>query len=352
MEVNMRSLYIGLFFVTTLVMSCEKPDPSFNFGTDQQSFLVSPDIIEIPAKIDILWVIDNSGSMETSQARLAESFPRFIQNFTQKRYDFHMAVTTTDAYRARFNSNELWKRNLRRPSLGELFITRDTANLESKFVEMVQVGINGHGDERAFQSIEDVLLHPENASFRRHDAYLAIIIVSDEDDFSNPTAAFLDSQYSNPHLISVSYYNQFLKNLAGENNYGVYSISILDETCRNSLNNTFTERKIAHRYHELVRLSNGVNTSLCEDFGNSVSFISDTIIKKNPPITTYQLNREPNISTLSVKINGVTIIEDQINGWTYDSQNWTITLHGDASAMIQNGGKIEVSFIPKNPFDR
>jgi hypothetical protein len=263
-----------------------------------------------------------------------------------------MAVTTTDAYRGRFNSNELWKRNLRTPSTGELFITRNTFNLESKFVEMVQVGINGHGDERAFQSIEDVLSHPNNASFRRNDAYLAIIIVSDEDDFSNPTATYLDSQYSNPNLIPVSYYNQFLNNLAKEAGYGVYSISILDETCRNSLNNTFRERKIAHRYHELVRQSGGVNASLCEDFGNSVSFISDTIIQKNPPSTTYQLNREPNISTLHVSINGVTIPEDNIIGWSYDPQNWTITLHGDASAMIQNGGQIQISFIPKNPFDR
>lgn len=348
----MKSLYPTLGFLTAIMMGCEKPDPSFNLTADQQNFLVSPEVVEVPAKIDILWVIDNSGSMATSQTRLAESFPRFIQNFSQKKYDFHMAITTTDAYRGRFNANELWKRDFRRPSSGELFLTRDTENLTEKFIEAVQVGINGHGDERAFQSIEDSLAHPANAAFRRSDAYLAVIILSDEDDFSNATTAFLDPLYQDPRVIPASYYHDFLSTLAGQDNFGVFSISILDENCRNSLNDTFTERKVAHRYHELVQLSGGVNGSLCEDFGNSVSFISDTIIQKNPPTTTYFLNRVPAIDTITVVINGVTIAQNAQNGWTYQSENLSISLHGSASTLIQNGGQIQITYDPENPFDR
>jgi hypothetical protein len=290
--------------------------------------------------------------MATSQARLAQSFPRFIQNFIQKRYDFRMAITTTDAYRGRFNQSELWKRDFRKPYSGELFLTRETPNLAEKFIDAVQVGINGSGDERAFQSFEDALTHSANGPFRRNDAFLAIIIVSDEDDFSNPTTAFLDPNYNDPRIIPVTYYHNFLSQYAGPNNFGVYSISILDEACRNSLNNTFTERKIARRYHELVNLTGGVNRSLCEDFGDSVSFISDTIIQKIPPVTTYRLNREPNIETLKVTINGIEILPDPQNGYIYNPQDWSISLFGHASNLIQNGGQIQITYKPKNPFDR
>jgi len=348
----MKPLIATLGTLTALMMSCDKPTPSFNLAGDQQNFLVSPEIVEVPAKIDILWVIDNSGSMATSQATLASSFPRFIQNFTQKRYDFRMAITTTDAYRGRFTANELWKRDFRRPPSGELFLTRDTDNLTSKFMDAVQVGINGHGDERAFQSIEDALSHPGNSAFRRSDAYFAIIILSDEDDFSNPTTAFLDPHYNDSRIIPTSYYQNYLSQFAGANNFGVFSISILDETCRNRLNDTFTERKIARRYHELVALSGGINASLCEDFGNSVTIISDTIIQKIPPATTYFLSREPNVSTLKVLINGIEILPDASNGYIYNPSNFSISLVGAASALIQNGGKIQITFDPKNPFSR
>jgi hypothetical protein len=349
----MKALYTPLGIITVLMMSCDKPDPSFNLQSDQQSFLVSPDVVEIPAKIDILWVIDNSGSMATSQALLADSFPRFIKNFMQKKYDFRMAFTTTDAYRGRFNSNELWKKNFRKPSTGELFLTRETPNLAEKFMEVVQVGINGSGDERAFQSLEDALTHPANASFRRDDAYLAVIILSDEDDFSNPTAAFLDPNYNDPRIIPVTYYHDFLRQYAGSNNFGVFSISVLDETCRSALSEgSFPGRKIGRRYHELVSLSGGVNSSLCEDFGNSVSFISDTISQKIPPVTSYRLTREPNLNTLKVIINGTEILADPENGYVYNAQDWSISLFGQASALIQNGGQIQITFDPKNPFDR
>lgn len=47
------------------------------------------------AKTDILWVIDNSGSMCEEQAALRENFQRFIEDISKRNIDFHIGVTTT-----------------------------------------------------------------------------------------------------------------------------------------------------------------------------------------------------------------------------------------------------------------
>ena len=49
-------------------------------------------------KVDILWVVDSSGSMAPKQARLASNFQGFINQLVTANppIDFHIAVTSTD----------------------------------------------------------------------------------------------------------------------------------------------------------------------------------------------------------------------------------------------------------------
>ena len=52
-------------------------------------------------KVDILFVIDNSGSMGDNQANLIRNFPRFAQSIESRLgsdIDYHVAVVSTDAY--------------------------------------------------------------------------------------------------------------------------------------------------------------------------------------------------------------------------------------------------------------
>lgn len=53
--------------------------------------------VELPStnQLDLLWVVDNSGSMCQEQAQLRESFDRFIQEFADGDVDFHIGITTT-----------------------------------------------------------------------------------------------------------------------------------------------------------------------------------------------------------------------------------------------------------------
>jgi len=48
------------------------------------------------AKLDLLWVIDNSGSMCEEQEALRQNFRNFLSNLTDVAVDFNIAVTTTN----------------------------------------------------------------------------------------------------------------------------------------------------------------------------------------------------------------------------------------------------------------
>ena len=51
-------------------------------------------------KIDLLWVVDNSASMDVSQEKLRNGFAGFANTYMQPTWDIRVAVITTDAYLA------------------------------------------------------------------------------------------------------------------------------------------------------------------------------------------------------------------------------------------------------------
>ena len=158
-------------------------------------------------KVDILWVVDSSGSMAPKQARLIASFNSFISQLVtaQPPIDFHIAVATTDT------DDPATRGSLRPWTVGAMNGTYiscspqmaggslcntsptvgDTASAVSAFNAMVaSVGINGSASEKGLLNTYFVLTNPaniDNAStpgFIRADASLYVIVVSDEDDSS------------------------------------------------------------------------------------------------------------------------------------------------------------------------
>ena len=114
---------------------------------------------EINTKIDILFVVDNSGSMFSSQQDLANSFGDFIDDFQTKGYDFRIAVITTEAWGENFWGGGFWEGSDAsfRSDAGSAILTPETPNLETAFLQNIMQGTTGYGDERAFQSIEFAL---------------------------------------------------------------------------------------------------------------------------------------------------------------------------------------------------
>lgn len=339
----------GLATLALMTSACGSKNASFSLLADTANFQQNSAFTN--GKIDILWVIDNSGSMDSSQRAVAENFARFIEKFTAKGFDYRMAVTTTDAFMDLYGypaSQSKFRDGTDKTShSGYFIIDPNTPNLENVFLTNILQGIEGSGDERAFQSIERTLTNPMNAGFPRPDAFLSVIIVSDEDDFSYDGARSIGGQYSNPSLHPVDHYVGFLDNIMGATDetrsrkYNVNSIAILDKACQDYLNLSSSGRKIGYRYIELADKTSGVKASLCDDFGTSMSDISNRIIELT---TQFYLNREPNPATIQIIVDGQVVPNDPLNGYQYHPDTNSVTFHG--SYVPGPGAAISVKFDP------
>ena len=99
--------------------------------------------------IDILWVIDNSASMGPYQQRVQNSAEAFIEQFENHKFQFHIAVTTTDAYES--DSNAVWQGDS-----GTKVITPETLELELAFQQNVAgAGTGGSTTEKHLESLKD-----------------------------------------------------------------------------------------------------------------------------------------------------------------------------------------------------
>ena len=171
--------------------------------------------VEINRNVDILFVIDNSGSMEEEQAQLNENFPLFIN--VLKEIDgglpnVHIGVVSTDvgagpgiaACEGDGDNGELqftpriggctppddkYIMDVQDPNdVNQRITNYDTSvsTLEETFSCIASLGTGGCGFEQPLEAMYRALLDPNNLNqdFLREDAFLAIIIISDEDDCS------------------------------------------------------------------------------------------------------------------------------------------------------------------------
>lgn len=342
-----------------ILSACSKGADSFSLLADASSYKQNAQYI--PRKVDILWVVDNSGSMESSQTALANNFSAFINKFIQTDSDFRMAVTTSDAFLAPYHAANqpsyfpyadysLIRDGAGSTHSGVFVMDKNTPNKADVFLKNIKQGTSGSGDERAFSSFVATLNDTRNSAFRRPDAFLAIIIVSDEDDFSHNdgtngmnTYNFMEN-YNDASMFSVQSYVDYLKNFtatagAGKN-FSVNTISILDTVCLNQLKNS--AQKVGQRYIQLADATGGQKISLCSDFSQSLQLLSQSIVELS---SVFQLTREPIPETIVVTVNGVNVPQDAINGWTYDAATMSIAFHGQG--IPQAGADVRINFDPK-----
>jgi hypothetical protein len=163
-------------------------------------------------KIDFLFVIDNSFSMEREQASLTRSFPRFMNVIARelRAADFHVMVVDTDAMgpgeavaaekHAPSTGDEICDVTLgagRRSSRagtdcelpsGARFMSAAQPDLANAFECIGLVGTAGNSYERPvgalLEATSTTLALPGacNTSFLRDDAVLVVTLVTDEDD--------------------------------------------------------------------------------------------------------------------------------------------------------------------------
>lgn len=220
---NLRAALTGLSAGFTLAagVGCTQAVPSqFKLlpatDTAPAAFQVGEEVVEKRgAPIDILWVIDNSASMLTSQTKLKNGLASFARDYlTKQGTDIQLAVITTDA----FVANPAWEKYLNEPnpetkktplqvhrekepnqkqwgpdyaklSASALMSTKGAkSGLVSNFQSRVLVGTQGIYEEHGFDSVVQFLGDNEtgaspNKLFRKGSQRI-VIFLSDEDDQS------------------------------------------------------------------------------------------------------------------------------------------------------------------------
>lgn len=363
---------ILLLAVISLLTGCGAASPTYSVLGSGESFSQAKD--GTYTKLDILWVIDNSGSMANSQQNLANNFNSFISGFTQRNYDFKIAVTTSDAFLAMNNPNyddfynaypqfyegqsqdmkAKFRDGVDNTHSGVFVLTPSLGNmLESVFMTNIMQGINGYGDERHLQSMRAALDSTHNTGFIRADSHLAVIMVTDEDDFSHDGIQYLDGQYTNPALHTIQSYVDYMDQLTGSSGtsrrYSVSSIAIDSQACVTQLNNqqSFQGRKVAQRVREFSDATGGLKGSLCDNFATTLENIANKIIELS---TQFFLAKTPVPETIRVIVNGQVVPRVDLNpgplsgGWYYNSAANSIVFQGDY--IPPQGAVISVSYDP------
>lgn len=148
--------------------------------------------------VDLLFVIDDSGSMEGEQDNLIASFDGFIagmREYLVDANDFHVGVITTDVYEHNPPACQTLGGLVTQTAFatcgpfadGKAYMT-DEDPLEESFACAAHVGTGGSGWEKpiaaTLAALDPGLGEPGacNEGFIRDDALLVLVIITDEDD--------------------------------------------------------------------------------------------------------------------------------------------------------------------------
>jgi len=277
-------------------------------------------------KVDVLFVVDNSGSMGDEQNNLAANFQSFIQAANTWNVDFQIGVTSTD----QSDEGHLQTRN------GHPRIIRSAvmsaSDVEAAFQDNINLGTTGSNNELGLRAAEKALSDPaitedvpgdcpgspnsqscsppyscdtidqscggHNARFLRDDASLEIIYVSDEVDQS-PAA--------------IDFYVDFFKNIKGfENDSLFHSHAIIGFDSGSGC-----DTSNFNRYKQVANSSGGLIEPLCGNFANALSNIGNNAFGLR---VQFFLSRAPDPNTIRVTVDGMAVT----SGWSYDSNSNSI----------------------------
>jgi hypothetical protein len=194
------------------------PDERFDVANDGESGDNGGDnSSEECGKVDFVFTIDSSNSMDTNQAELIASFPEFvasIQGTLEQVDSHHVGVVTSDAYPfneagctsygalvTQTGGKDSSMRTCGPFSGGARFMT-EADDLPAAFACAAQVGTGGANDERMMLAAGEAVAPEANATgacnegFIRDDALLVLVLITDEDDPGMCVGAGMDCQGS------------------------------------------------------------------------------------------------------------------------------------------------------------
>jgi hypothetical protein len=278
-------------------------------------------------KVDILWVIDNSGSMGEEQASLAMNFQAFIEFAEAQEIDYQIAVTTTDV-----DSGGEQGRFVPIGGNNRIVTPQTQPSPNAVFGQNSNVGTIGsafeQGLEAAYMALSPPAINADNMGFLRTDAVLSIIFVSDEVDQSPQT---------------VDFYTNFFLSIKGFRNTNLFSASSIVGDTPGGCTGPGGNADDGARYVEVSRRTGGIFQSICTtDWSRALEELSSTAFGFK---SRFFLSNQPVISTVEVYIDGVMLEGQDPSGqvnWTYDYS--TNSVNFSPIATPEPGAEIRVEY--------
>ncbi|MDG0817675.1 hypothetical protein NWE73_14940 [Bdellovibrio sp. PAP01] len=247
----------------------EVPVSSGGIEKMKQSFTVNS-----TQKIDILFVVDNSGSMEYEQQSMASRLNDFIQIVAG--LDWRISVTTTDPKSSVYGDGNLVALH----GSTNTFImdsSMDQITAQNVLGQTIQRSETGSASEQGIyatrRAIERSIASTDvRKQFIRPDAALAVIVISDEDESAYNTKnsgknliSYIDYQFSNRKAFT---FNSIISRPG-------------DTNCLNGEGKTE-----GYKYQELSKLTGGIIGDVCAtDYSSQVKAIAKEINKTAKAIT-------------------------------------------------------------------
>ncbi|TMB08561.1 MAG: choice-of-anchor D domain-containing protein [Deltaproteobacteria bacterium] len=295
-------------------------------------------------KVDMLIVIDNSGSMDDEQKALAANLDHLWNRIALANADFHIAVTSTamTPYTAGWTqcpgganggeAGRFFPVDNSRPRI----LTPTTPNVKQALFDNTKVGLC-HWDERFFDPVLAALTPPlvsstkapgtpwpddGNAGFLRDDARLALLAVSDADD---------DNDVVNPPPVS-----EMVGKLSQVKKGALDLISFAGIVGLRMCNNV---EQVGTRYMEIARQMNGKLYDIC-DLNNFGTMLDDALGTLLLPLSSFPLSAHPrDAAAIAVTVNGAARTD-----FRYDAGTNRIVFPQDA--LPPPGSHISATYDP------
>ena len=282
------------------------------------------DRIEKLPVADIIWVVDESGSMDNNRADIVNNANNFFSRALSSGLNFRMCVTNV------VQPNGTYKATLGKCCSKISSNSSDDGGTDRFLLPSEQStfsaciknppGYEGYAEYGLVNAKTAVTRHLPRASDKpdkiRTKATLVIIVATDEKpeslgsvlSYSDYTTCTLGSATQAKVNTALQPYLDLFSGVSDPE--GVAMFHVIGGVCNNTCS-----ADVAHGYRELAQKLGGQWASVCQkNLGNTLQLLIDNITGKASPIT---LDYVPISSSLAVALDGVLVKRSRVAGFDY-----------------------------------
>ncbi|MCC6750962.1 MAG: hypothetical protein IT371_25120 [Deltaproteobacteria bacterium] len=296
---------------------------------------------------DVIWVIDESGSMSDNRDDITNNANNFFSRALASGLDFRMGVTNvcspTGSYKSavgKFCSESSTDSNHMGGEDRFLLPTEQTTFGSCIKNPPGYEGGSEYGLTNAMEAVKKHLPRASNDPTKvRPEAKLVVIIATDEvpEEFSSSLSSYyktcnLGASAQDKLNTGMKQYLDYLSGITEPEAAAI--VHVIGGACNNSCG-----ADVAHGYKDLQQSTGGVFGDVCQkDLGNTLQQIVDNIVGAASPVV---LEYVPISASLAVALDGVQLPRSRTNGFDYRASANSLAF---LSVKFEKGSEVIASY--------